>query len=105
MRNTRNSSRGYPKLINGNVTRFVDHVYYGDELLFVYEDCKYFLQGFQEGGKFILYLDRWEPPAEDYIWVGTGNEKDYPVQDFLEAKIWNGKSFWEVEEKIEWVDA
>jgi hypothetical protein len=23
---------------------------------------------------------------------------------FQEAKIWNGKSFWEVEQDIEWVD-
>lgn len=28
----------------------------------------------------------------------------YPVESFLEAKIWNGKSFWDVEQDIEWVD-
>ncbi len=30
---------------NGNVQEFVDHIHYGDELWFLYNDTKYFLEG------------------------------------------------------------
>ena len=54
-------------MINGNVTEFVDHIYYGDELIFIYIGPKFFFQGLPENGILVLYLDRREPPAEDYI--------------------------------------
>ena len=40
--------------------------------------------------------------GEKHIW--KGNATHYPVEAFLEAKIWNGKSFWDAEQDIEWVD-
>ena len=30
--------------------------------------------------------------------------KKYPVDEFINAKIWNDKTFWQVEQDIEWVD-
>ena len=51
-----------------------------------------------------MYLDRWEPPATDYIWVGIETDTDYPVDEFLNAPIWDGKSFLEIESEVEWVD-
>lgn len=36
--------------------------------------------------------------------VFFSNNKDYPVLEFEKAKIFNGKSFWEAEKDIEWVD-
>lgn len=90
---------------NGNVTEFVDHIHWGDKLIFLYRGQKFFLQGLPADHKFNLYLDRWEPPADDYIWVGEGDDKEYPVSKFLNAKIWDGKSFWDVQDQMEWVDA
>ncbi|MCD7883448.1 MAG: hypothetical protein LUI87_07060 [Lachnospiraceae bacterium] len=92
-------------MINGNVNEFVDRISYGDELSFLYNQEKYFLQGIYENGRCVLYLDRWVPPTDDYIWIGIGDQNSYPVQKFLEAKIWDGKSFWDVEGCIEWVDS
>lgn len=93
-------------MINGNVSEFINHIHYGDELIFLYKGQKFFLQGYlEDDGKCTTYLDRWEPPAKDYIWTGKGNSNNFPVDDFLNAKIWDGKSFWEVEQEIEWVDA
>ena len=91
-------------MINGNVSEFVDHIYYGDELVFLYQEQKFFLQGFFTNGTYTLYLDRWEPISNDYIWIGVGDAHNYPVEEFLNAKLWGGKSFWEVEKEIEWVD-
>lgn len=92
-------------MINGDVNEFVDHIHYGDELVFLYQGKKYFLQGFcVDDGICRLYLDRWEPPATDYIWVGTGDSRGFPVEEFLNQKLWDGKTFWEAEQEIEWVD-
>lgn len=91
-------------MINGNVNEFVDHIHYGDELVFLYEGKKYFLQGFKLEGLYTLLLDRWDPPGDDYIWVGKGTDKAYPVEKFLNAPIFEGKTFWEAEKEIEWVD-
>lgn len=92
-------------MLNGDVTEFVDRIHYGDELIFMYNGQKFFLQGFlEDDGICTTYLDRWEPPADDYIWVGRGDSKNFPVEEFLKAEIWDGKSFWEVEKKMEWLD-
>jgi len=31
--------------------------------------------------------------------------KKFPVDDFLNEKLWDGRTFWEAEQEIEWVDA
>ena len=92
-------------MINGNVSEFVDHIHYGDELVFLFHNQKFFLQGFlEENGRYVHYLDRWDPPSNTYIWTSRGDTHSYPVDDFLAAAIWEGKSFWDVEAEIEWVD-
>ena len=91
-------------MINGNINDFIDKLSYGDEIIFIYQRKKYFIQGFNTEGKLTLYLDRWDPPGKDYLWVGVGSENDYPVNEFLTAPIWNGKTFMEIESKVEWVD-
>ncbi len=65
----------------------------------------FFLQGLPISEQFNFYLARWMSPAQNYIWVGLGDDKYYPVDGFLRAKIWEGKSFWELEEQMTWVDA
>ncbi len=39
-----------------------------------------------------------------YLWVQAGDKYSYPVEKFLQAPIFDGKTFWEVEQEIEWVD-
>ena len=41
---------------NGNVQEFVDHIHYGDELWFLYNDTKYFLEGWIENDILLLIL-------------------------------------------------
>lgn len=87
---------------NGDVLEFVDHIYYGDELWFLYKKKKYFLEGWPNNGRLDLYLYEMANNEKKYIW--KGNATHYPVKAFLEAKIWDGKSFWDIEQNIEWVD-
>lgn len=44
------------------------------------------------------------PPSDDYIWKKRGTDKSYPVKEFLESPLFDGKTFYEVEKNIEWVD-
>lgn len=101
---------------NGDVNEFVERIHCGDELVFTFNGQKFFLQGADETwdkrggcvkkwGKLVLALDRWEPPSDDYVWIGVGDEKRFPVEEFLNARLWDGKSFWEAEHLMEWVDS
>lgn len=87
---------------NGNVYDFVDHLYFGDELWFFYHGRKYFLEGWMQGKRFDLHLYEMAEHGKKYIWMG--DESGYPVDQFLQATIWDGKNFWHAEKDMEWVD-
>lgn len=87
---------------NGDVREFVDHIHYGDELWFLYEGKKYFLEGWSKKNRLDLCLYEMTNKGKTYVWKGDSDH--YLVEAFLKAKIWNGKSFWDIEQDIEWVD-
>ena len=91
-------------MINGDVNEFIDGLYYGDERIFLYHGKKYFIQGYGVNKIPTLFLSTWEPPSDDYLWKQGGDEHNYPVEQFLQAPLFDGKTFWEVEQEIEWVD-
>lgn len=88
-------------MINGNVQEFVDHVRYGDELWFLYDGQKYFLEGWSENGALELCLYEMRDGGRKYIWKGISQ---YPANDFLSAPIWNGRVFWDAEQDMTWID-
>ena len=91
-------------MINGDINEFIDGLYYGDERFFIYDGNKYFIQGYYETERFTLELYIIENPENDFEWHICSKDKQYLVEEFEKAKIFNGKSFWEVEKEIEWVD-
>lgn len=44
-------------MIDGNVNEFVDNLYYGAEMYFIFEDKKYFIQGWVKDNIHYLVLD------------------------------------------------
>lgn len=90
-------------MINGDVKEFIDGLHYGDERFFLYNDDKYFIQGYYDDGKPMLELYIIETD-NNFEWREISENNNYPVEKFENAKIFNGKSFWEVEQDIEWVD-
>lgn len=94
-------------MINGDLNIFLDLMKRGEELIFTYRGQKFFLEGINdpikdEGG---LCLCRWEPPLDKYVWQGTPTkEKYFDIEEFCNAKLFDGKSFWEIEPEVEWVD-
>ena len=101
-KNIRNTLKECLKLKNGNVQEFVDHIYYGDELWFRYKGRLYFLEGWSNENHLDLKLYEMRENGKEYSW--KGDNKKYPVDEFINAKIWNDKTFWQVEQDIEWVD-
>lgn len=70
---------------NGNVQEFVDHIHYGDELWFLYNDTKYFLEGWIEDDILELVLYEMKENGKDYKWKGDYN--NYPVEDFYQIEF------------------
>lgn len=87
---------------NGNVREFIDHIHYGDEFWFLYNGTKYFLEGWIENDILELVLYEMKENGKDYKWKGDNN--NYPVEDFLLDRIFDGKTFWKIEKDITWVD-
>lgn len=92
-------------MINGDATDFIDGLHYGDERFFYYGHCKYFIQGYLVDSKPMLILYILEPADNDFKWSAISENKYYPVSDFEKAPIFNGRTFWQVEKEIEWVDS
>ncbi len=45
-------------------------------------------------------------PSENngYLWTYEATDIEQCLYAFENAPIWNGKTFWEIENEIEWVD-
>ena len=89
---------------NGDINDFLERITWGDELVFMYRGKKYFLEGLpDDNGVLITYLWVCEPPAYGgYTWVGKGDKKNYPAEEFLRQKLWDGRTFMEAQEEMEW---
>ena len=91
-------------MINGSAIEFIEGLHYGDERFFLYNGNKYFIQGYFENKKPMLELYVIEASDNDFEWRAFSEDNNYPVEEFENAKIFDGKNFWEVEKDIEWVD-
>lgn len=47
---------------------------------------------------------QYEPSSEAIIWEYNGKNLEEAMQEYVEARIFDGKTFWKVEHEIEWVD-
>ncbi len=92
-------------MIDGDLNAFLDDLACGFELVFIFRGKKYFLEGYwNDDDKPTYYMWTLDPPAEDYSLILVGEGKQYPIEEFLALKIWDGKTFMEVQDEIQWVD-
>ena len=99
-------------MINGNVNEFVDNLYYGSEMYFIFRETKYFIQGWYEKPLHYLVLDydfddkdvleNYE--FEGYVWECRSEDPNECVRAFLEAPLWDGKVFYDVEKEMIWTE-
>ena len=100
-------------MINGNTNDFVDNLYYGTEMYFIYNKRKYFIQGWVNDALHYLVLDydyeaerydHQDPKCNQPIWEYSSEDAKECVKAFLEAPLWDGKTFFDVEKEIIWSD-
>ncbi len=91
-------------MINGDINEFMDKLWGGEELIYTYNGKKYFSQGYNdENGEYVFELQLWEPDVK-ILWQIIGKENQDSLNAFLKEPLFDGKTFWEVEKEIEWVD-
>lgn len=107
-------------MINANLSQFLDNGWFSEATLF-YNGYIYWCEGCWDNTKekpmhFFVYkiparnidnlyferLDTNEP--FEYIFETWGKCEDDVKEEFLNAKIFDGKTFWEVEKELAWLD-
>ena len=92
-------------MINGNPNDFVDRIYSCQDTIFIYNKIKYWFQGYMPTSTSVyMEVFQYKPSNDKCIWQYTGKSITECYQEFLKAPIFDGKTFWEAESEIEWVD-
>ena len=91
-------------MINGYLDEFMFCLTYGLEVIFWYNNQKFYLLGGEVNGVKKLFLTRWEPYMKEPYLVLEGTKDEYPVKKFLTEPIIDGKTFAEIEPTMKWVD-
>lgn len=94
-------------MIDGNITEFIDQLYYGQEIVFIYHEKKYFVQGWWSDDKSeatIVLTEVNEKPFEGYLWEYHADKMAACAEAFLKAPIWDGKDFMQIQEEVTWGD-
>lgn len=95
-------------MINGNTNEFFDNMYHGDEFEISYKEKQYFIQSYYNDFKTYIHeiiVKQTNPKIDnDTIFECKSNNPQKNIEDFQNAKILEGKSFWEVEQEITWID-
>ena len=90
---------------NGNITEFLDKLYYGEELEFEYMGTRYFLQGWTESNSSKMTLDVIDHSSfEKYLWECSHESMRACAEEFIHAPIWEGESFFQIERDVTWID-
>lgn len=91
-------------MINGNPNEFIDAIYTCQDIVFIYDKTKYWFQGYIVENKVHMEIFQYEPAKDGYIGEYNGQSLSEGQENFQNAPVFNGKTFWQVEQEIEWVD-
>lgn len=88
-----------------SLNEFIEKVYEGFELEFEWSGMTYFIQGTGQNGKYSLTVDYWSrtdglEPHHGYLWEYECENLDERLKAFEEAKIFDGKTIYEIEADI-----
>ncbi len=95
-------------MIDGKATDFIDKLYYEDHYV-VYNGDKYFFNGCQTSkdntGKITsVLLEIYNLSIGKTVFSIIKSSATECIEAFEDAPIWNGKTFWDVESQMQWVD-
>lgn len=92
-------------MINGNANEFINRIYICQDTVFLFKGAKYWFQGYIiDDNSVHMELFQVKPARDNYIWEYNGASLSEGQEAFQNAKIFDGKSFWEIENEIEWAD-
>ena len=90
-------------MINGDPHDFINTIYSGQDVPYSYRGKKYWFQGYdKDGGCHMEIMECFAP--YNYLWEYDGPDYQECGDAFQEAPIFDGKTFWDVEHEIEWLD-
>ena len=93
---------------NGNVNTFLDTLFYDDHYV-IYNGKKYFFNALCTDkmgiSRFEIYKMDMNDKNVEIIYSLQNNDITVCAQDFITKKIFDGKSFWDVESEMTWIDA
>lgn len=92
-------------MINGNPREFADRIYSCQDTIFIYKGVKYWFQGYMSSEQSVhMEIFQYQPPSEECFWQYDGENIEECHRAFLEAPVFDGRTFWEAEQELEWVD-
>jgi len=91
-------------MINGNPNKFLEVVASGQDITYKFKDKIYWYQGYNKNDKFRMEIFVYIPATEGFVWECEKATYIDCLNEFINAPIFDGKTFWEVENEIEWGD-
>ena len=95
-------------MIDGKATDFINKLYYEDHYV-IYNGNKYFFNGCQtekdaDGHTVSVTLEIYNLSVDKTVFSVIKSSAAECIEALEEAPIWNGKTFWEIESQMKWVD-
>ena len=92
-------------MINGDYNMFINDLYNGQEMNFLYKERKYFIEGSYTDSTYCIELYRFVPLLKNPLWIHSSkNDMSECAKEFMKSKIFDGKTFAEIESEVEWLD-
>ena len=94
-------------MIDGNAMEFISKLYYEDAYA-IFNANKYYFNGCQstrlDDGNETVRMEVYNLTLDTTVFSVTRSNATACLEVFQNATIFNGKTFWEVESEIAWVD-
>lgn len=95
-------------MINGNATEFIEELEYQDHYA-IFQNEKYYFNGcqckFDENNKVVsATLEIYNLNDNSVVFSTEQRNCGKCIEEFEKTSIFGGKTFWQVEQEIEWVD-
>lgn len=92
-------------MIGGNPKGFINRIYSCQDTVFIYKGIKYWFQDYMPDKNSVhMEIFQSQPPSDNNLWEYNGNSISDGQPAFLDAPIFDGKTFREAESDISWVD-
>lgn len=92
-------------MIGGNPNDFLDRIYSCQDTIYIYGGIKYWFQGYMPDSDTVhMEIIQYQPASNKEIWSHDATTIEQCVQAFVDAPLFHGKTFWDAEQDIAWVD-